>query len=896
MEAGAGVAAGRGGSLPMPSSSSTTTTTSSSSSSSQSLRKEWRAVSEHSVVRNASNEELERSKLGQSDERTIYEQGTVPLDVDFSSIAMMNGSLENDLSQQQRLNTISRQREELQQMEIELRAQFIARSEVMALQSSFDAQIKEHVNVAANLKEQLQEREQTIRELELKMEEKERELRAVKIDNEAAWAKEDLLREQNKELASFRRERDNSEAERGQHLKQIHDLKEHIQVKESQFLELEEQNRVAQETILYKDEQLREAQTWIARVQEMDALQLTTNHSLQSELRERTEQFNQFWLGCQRQFADMERHHLQAIQQLQLELAEARERSGVYTDESYMVHANTKEASTFGQNKGTQLNDGATLSGNTGVVPNGNVDDFTAFASTGNGSTKTDQVSVVPVVPSSMFGIGAYVPPGQVTALHPFVMHQQGVPSSVPSANVHIPQSHMGHFQSMPAISSHPQWQNQQAVSEESSQISSQSQYQLSQTEENLLGSGAGYEYELSANGHILQPDHLEANISPSQNPDSVITASNEEGQVLQSNGKNNLVPDLPQQNFQEISQFHAALRLDSPENNSEPKVRDGNVITPTNHSLEGQGLTTEQRSSTNTLLSDIPTHPVDSGEALECNTSVVVSSEASFSAGRTTNLLATKKIPEPTLLDERALLACIVRAIPAGSGGRIRISSTLPNRLGKMLAPLHWHDYKKTYGKLDDFVAGHPELFVIDGDFIHLREGAQEIISATAAVAKVAAAAAASAPYSSLLPSVAVTPMAQSHRLKKVASIDSKPVKIGSTEPSVSAPADVGNKPSHNSALLNQHSNGVSSNVVHGLSNVKILSKPKDPQDLNGVQSESRPDHSSVHMAVGNGATPDRAGLPNLQMKGSSNGRHGTNFAGKQQGRVTGAALTSRR
>lgn len=34
-----------------------------------------------------------------------------------------------------------------------------------------------------------------------------------------------------------------------------------------------------------------------------------------------------------------------------------------------------------------------------------------------------------------------------------------------------------------------------------------------------------------------------------------------------------------------------------------------------------------------------------------------------------------------------------------------------LPNRLGKMLAPLHWHDYKKKYGKLDDFVTGHPEV-----------------------------------------------------------------------------------------------------------------------------------------------------------------------------------------
>lgn len=36
-----------------------------------------------------------------------------------------------------------------------------------------------------------------------------------------------------------------------------------------------------------------------------------------------------------------------------------------------------------------------------------------------------------------------------------------------------------------------------------------------------------------------------------------------------------------------------------------------------------------------------------------------------------------------------------------------------LPNRLGKMLAPLHWHDYKKQYGKLDDFVARHPEVSV---------------------------------------------------------------------------------------------------------------------------------------------------------------------------------------
>uniref|UniRef100_F6HXS5 Uncharacterized protein n=1 Tax=Vitis vinifera TaxID=29760 RepID=F6HXS5_VITVI len=46
----------------------------------------------------------------------------------------------------------------------------------------------------------------------------------------------------------------------------------------------------------------------------MDVLQSTTNPSLQAELRERTEQYNQLWLGCQRQFAEMERLHLHANQ------------------------------------------------------------------------------------------------------------------------------------------------------------------------------------------------------------------------------------------------------------------------------------------------------------------------------------------------------------------------------------------------------------------------------------------------------------------------------------------------------------------------------------------------------------------------------------------------------
>ncbi|KAJ6687446.1 hypothetical protein OIU74_016184 [Salix koriyanagi] len=184
------------------------------------------------------------------------------------------------------------------------------------------------------------------------------------------------------------------------------------------------------------------------------------------------------------------------------------------------------------------------------------------------------------------------------------------------------------------------------------------------------------------------------------------------------------------------------------------------------------------------------------------------------------------------------------VRTIPAG--GRIRINSTLPNRLGKMLSPLHWHDYKRKFGKLDDFVGGHPELFLVEGDYIQLREGAQEMIAATAAVAKVAAAAAAS-PCSSFLPSVAVTPMAQSHRLKKAPSIESK------------------------------SSNGVNFGVAKGISNVKIMSKSKDSHELNRQDF----DRSSVSIS---------------QSKGSIHGTTNSIYSGKQPSRTTRAALTSRR
>ncbi|KAK4431275.1 hypothetical protein Salat_0889600 [Sesamum alatum] len=825
MEAAAGAsAAARNGGVSLPSSAA-----------SQPSRKEWRVVSEQ-TGRNSGSEELERSKLGQSDERLIYEvqHRREPLDVDFCSITI-DGGLDNDILQQ-RLHSVAKQREELQQMEIELRAQFIARSEIMGLQNTFDAQIKEHANATVNLQEQLHEKEQKIHELERKIDEKERELHAIRLDNEAAWAKEDLLREQSKELQSYRRERDNSEAERAQHIKQIHDLQEHIQEKERQLIELQEQHRIAQETILFKDEQIREAQAWITRAQEMDALQSTTNHTLQAELRERTDQYHQLWLGCQRQFGEMERLHLH-IQQLQLELADIREKSGSHSDGSHASHTISNDASRLGHINGSQseVNDN-----NSPIVNSGNLQNGNSETSGGSTLTQTDHVHGVAYAPSSLFGMPTYLP----TALHPFVMHQQGVPH--PS---HVTQSH---FHSLPAMSSVQNWQSQQAVPD-GEHLSAHNQYP-EQTEENLLRADSHGDYEATVNGQVIRSNYLDNKISEGLDADSVVPSPNGEGQVHVSIDETHDNAQSQQNSPQISSQFHDALRLDTPEHGNDTKEKQPDPVI--DRELDNKITMMEHSNfAIHASSSEVPTHAANFTESATKSASSAVLTDAFVSTGQKSNIVG--KSEESYLLDERALLASIARTI--GSGGRIRISSTLPNRLGKMLAPLHWHDYKKKYGKLDDFVASHPDLFLIEGDYIQLREGAQEIIAATAAVAKVAAAAAAPSSFSSMLPSVAVTPMAQSHRLKKFSATHSQ--------------------------------NGGSFHVVEGVPNVKILSKSKDHVELNG--SETTPGRSAL-LTVGNGMNSDRTNFS--QSKGASQGRLGMSLVGRQQSRTTGAASTPRR
>lgn len=831
-------------------------------------RKQWRAVSEHSV-RNAGTEDLERSKLGQSDERTIYEvqQGQEPIDgVDFCSIQMDGIVGMDDEILQQRINSLARQREEMHQMEIELRAQMIMKTEIAEMQSNFDVRFKEQANVIARLQEQLQERDQSVHELERKIEEKDRELHAVRLDNEAAWAKEDLLIEQNKEIASFRRERDNIEAERAHHRKQIHDLQEHIQDKERQLLELQEQHRVAQETILYKDEQIRDAQTWMARVQEIDVLQSST---LQVELRERTEQYNQLWLGCQRQFAEMERMHMQAIQQLQLELAGVRGKSGTGTYNTE-AHNTSSDSSQIGPNSGNRVEaNGSGPPNSSGSLPNGNSENSQSFVSSGNASTQTNLAPSLPLTPPSILGMPSYLPPGQVTAMHPYIMHQQGANHSVASQ---VPQTHVGHFQSVPAVASLQQWQNQQVVSEGPS-IPSQNQYSLSQAEENPSRSDSSYSYEFSVNGQSVHPDYLNAHIS--QGIDHMST--NGAAQTLESVEKSYFVgPDTGHSLQLLSSHFQETLRLDPLNQISEIKTDENDAGNISNNEPEIQDVVTDHPSSAvGQSPSESSIHNVLFAEAT-MNNSGDVSSEA-FLSTEHANGLPTGKMPESALLDERALLACIVRTIPAG--GKIRISSTLPNRLGKMLAPLHWHDYKRKYGKLDDFVSSHPELFLIEGDYIQLREGAQGIIAATAAVAKVAAAAAASSPYSSFFPPVAVTPMAHAGRVKKLSSLEPKPVRNSADN-------------MHSSALQNHHSNG-SGYVSGSLSNVKILSKSKDSLELNGSEIRSG---QPLLVPSENGVHSDRSILGNPQNQVPVHARGSANSMAKQQGRAASAALASRR
>ncbi|KAJ1269473.1 hypothetical protein BS78_07G214500 [Paspalum vaginatum] len=807
---------------------------------SSAARKEWRAVPDAPLRSNGAEDAAEHGKLGQPEDRPIYEEGAGGMDGYCAITIDGSGGLSEDILQQ-RLQSVVRQREELQQVEIELRAQAIAHPQIIEARQSFQAAAKENAAAVAKLKDQLHEREQYILELEMKLNDKDRELNALKIDHQTVWANQDLLREQTKELATFRRERDNSEAERAQHLKQIHDLQEHLREKETQFIALEEQHRVAQENILYKDEQLREAHTWVAQVREMDALQ---SQSLQVELRERTEQFSQYWLSSQQQYVEMQRSLCHTIQQLQQELTEARERSGTQKDAPQVSREGSAESS-FVQSIANSVasNGSATPDVNQQLLKNNGSVDV---------SVKGNNPSAVPI-PSSLLGAGG--PPAHIAAMHSYVIHPPGIPQPLASPNSGLPQ--FGSFQLQSTIQPNLHWPNQQEV-QNVSQPQDETNYQPPQPDQTALQPGAISADELSSKPNQgIHPDYLNAQGKQQQSPASAPAESTHELTVVEPNVTEHVVYDEQQKAFKEQDSpsnvnSHTGM-VERKEQNTESKVeRSASDKQP-------EPIPRQPHKPSNFSSSAAQNHLKDSAAE---NPNVVNQVDSVKSAGGGFGSQLPRMPKEPALLDERSLLACIVRAVPAGPEGGIRISTTLPNRLGKMLAPLHWHDYKKQYGKLDDFVASHPELFVIEGDFIHLREGAQQIISATTAAAKIAAAKASSAPYSSLLPSVAVTPVAQSTRQKRGPAVDSR------TQNAI---------PSGN-GYTDQF------NIMQGVSDVSISGKVRNTQD-NGFSDEVRTGQPSMHPAAANGVRHD---------KGASNIRHG--YGGKQQGRSTGTAHMSRR
>jgi hypothetical protein len=71
-----------------------------------------------------------------------------------------------------------------------------------------------------------------------------------------------------------------------------------------------------------------------------------------------------------------------------------------------------------------------------------------------------NNASAVPVAPSSLLGIGGYVPSAHIAGIHSYMMHPQGIPQPLASPNSGVPQ--FGSFQSQSAIQPNMNWPNQQ--------------------------------------------------------------------------------------------------------------------------------------------------------------------------------------------------------------------------------------------------------------------------------------------------------------------------------------------------------------------------------------------------------------------------------------------------
>lgn len=108
------------------------------------------------------------------------------------------------------------------------------------------------------------------------------------------------------------------------------------------------------------------------------------------------------------------------------------------------------------------------------------------------------------------------------------------------------------------------------------------------------------------------------------------------------------------------------------------------------NNDVQEDQIPTAEETSTAAAAAS-PSHDTSVHSVNFCETTIKNGTGAIFpeklvSTGQTNNLISAKT-SETALLDERSLLACIVRTIP--TGGKIRISSTVG-----LLINFHWSTY----------------------------------------------------------------------------------------------------------------------------------------------------------------------------------------------------------
>ncbi|XP_073396575.1 uncharacterized protein [Physcomitrium patens] len=914
----------------------------------------------------ALHEELHREQQSEHASMKI-----IPMGPGFSAIDNPEDGLE------QQLLDVSRKREQLQQAELELRAQFIARSEVHRMQKNYEEQFKQHAEIVASLQNEIHDRDQRMHCLDQNLEEREQELRANQIQaNEAVspfshtknvehaqrfhklhitkctfrnrcfpwdqvWAKDGLLREQTNELASLRRERDTTlaeqkaalaqlEAGRSDYAAQVEHLKEQLHEKVRRRQEVEEQNHATQELLLFKDGQLQDAQAWMARAQELDAYHVNANQTLQAELRDRSEQLNQVWMGYQRQLTDMERFHAQVVQRLQTELNEAREQAQMLqgsgqerlgTREERQLHVGNhtdiqREGNEESLGKATMKNSAGVVRGNPILVTHGNVEAAVPVYIPLDNSIKGDHATGLPVVQfPAVIGITPVMSSSGVPMMQQFSLQQQpvtpaswaspGLQSSHtqlhvhpnllstplhPSAHQQVGNAHHQNAQLQQQTTQLPHLSLPSSLLPNQNMQSSQPQHQVLDREDSRQHGGillSQLSLKAQAPSTPVQPT-VQTGQQESLVIDSVQPLS--EGLKLPHSSQDQQQVEIPMQhhrnNNRQEQQQHPQSHQSVQEQHSKPFSKQDPVQEHETRQLQHQ----QGISSSMHHLSQ-PTAPMAEENLVQHKPSprksIMAKQEPRQPVTNQSNSQQGApepiKNPEPVLLDERSLLACLMRAVPAEANAKISMKSTLPDRLGKMLAPLHWQSYRKQYGRLDEFVSLHKEHFVIEGDYIYLSEGVHDKVSATTAVAKGAAGAAAASPVGlDRLPSVAVTSVAQASQLQrgnptKGFSKDVRPQPLRDesiihTQGSISPHQPKSNTQDNSTSLLSRNSvgNGVASSNNLG--------------ELDGANSTSVGEFSSNNLSVRNNS----GGMDNGEANSFGNSRAGGGYHGsRHQNRV---------